>query len=187
MANLIEWRFTPGGVCLYGDQGLARQVKSLWWMKTPVTWLQAGQDSLSDDLSMPLTGLNLDEAIRLAKQLGGRLPTSVEWEWMAAGQQRRLYPWGDTPWTPSKANIVLSGLGRTSRVGSHPEGATPEGILDVAGNVWEWTISPFPGTGAIIRGGSYASSVVYIHTRFINAAPRELSSRGIGVRVVKDI
>jgi iron(II)-dependent oxidoreductase len=56
----------------------------------------------------------------------------------------------------------------------------------VAGNVWEWTASPAMGDGYVIRGGSYASAPLYAQCTFLNAAPAELRSAGIGLRVVRE-
>nr|WP_272918014.1 SUMF1/EgtB/PvdO family nonheme iron enzyme [Actinomadura rayongensis] len=136
---------------------------------------------------LPVTGVDWLRAARIAAALGGRLPTSDEWEWMAGGGHRR-YPWGDDEpdyGGPIRANLRGLGLGATSPVGSFPDGATPDGIRDVAGNVWEWTSTPVPG-GHVLRGGSYRSISLYARCSYANEAPPTIVSPGIGVRVVKD-
>lgn len=75
-----------------------------------------------------------------------RLPSEAEWEYAARGTKRRLYPWNDEVLDVERANFnyVYNG---TSAVGCFPRGATSEGILDLGGNVWEWTRSeyqPYP-------------------------------------------
>jgi iron(II)-dependent oxidoreductase len=105
---------------------------------------------------------------------------------MAAGPGRRRYPWGEAEWDPSLANLLPAGSSGPVRAGRFPAGATPEGMLDVAGNVWEWTATPAMGNGYVIRGGSYASQPAYARTTFLNAAPAALRSPGLGFRVVRD-
>ena len=90
-----------------------------------------------------------------------RLPNEQEWEWAASGGKRK-YPWGDKP-EPDKSRANLGNeVGHTTPVGSYPAGATPEGLMDMAGNVWEWMENlygqkDFPEMRAL-RGGSWGSS-----------------------------
>ncbi|WP_327009689.1 formylglycine-generating enzyme family protein [Dactylosporangium sp. NBC_01737] len=179
----VRWLLVPGGTCLYGDARKPRTVPDLLVAATPLTLSQCG----AGDVDLPVTGISYDDAVRLAAEAGGRLPSSVEWEWIAAGPDRRDYPWGGEPWTPDRA--LLTGPGRAPRgpqpVGQHPAGATPHGVLDLAGNVWEWTSSSSMGCGKIIRGGSYVSPPLYARTTFLNAAPAERRSCGISVRPVR--
>jgi len=71
-----------------------------------------------------------------------RLPDENEWEAAAAGTEGREYPWGNG-WKESCCNSEESKIGKTSSVGIFKIGETPEGIADMAGNVWEWTASDY--------------------------------------------
>ncbi|MFQ6197709.1 formylglycine-generating enzyme family protein [Streptomyces sp. NPDC000405] len=147
----------------------------MWWSATPLA-----------DLGLPLTGLSLHDASALAPALGGRVPTTAEWEWMASGGQRR-YPWGDEAPTGEHANLRNTGPGCCTGVHRHPAGRTPHGLWDVAGNVWEWTTAPGRRDGvALLRGGSYHSLVQYAACTHANDVPTDLRSHGIGMRIVRD-
>ena len=94
----------------------------------------------------PVSYVDWQQANDYARWAGGRLPTEAEWERACRGDDTRLYPWGDQPPTPETANFG-NNTGDTLPVGSLPAGASPYGILDLSGNVWEWTSSleqPYP-------------------------------------------
>lgn len=72
-----------------------------------------------------------------------RLPTASEYEKAARGAQGIVYPWGNS-FDPSKLNSHVEGAGDTTAVGSFTQGASPYGMLDAAGNVFQWTSTPWP-------------------------------------------
>ena len=87
---------------------------------------------------------------------GKRLPTQEEWYFACAGPDGRKYPWGED-FAEGRANIFgdKDGYGRTAPVGSFPGGASPFGLLDMGGNVWEWTQGD--EKMQFLRGGSWVN------------------------------
>ncbi|WP_323379745.1 formylglycine-generating enzyme family protein [Streptomyces alkaliphilus] len=171
----MEWILLSGGRVPAGEWHPAREVATLWWAATPLTI--AG---------VPITGLTLPHAAQLAHRLGARMPTSVEWEWMASGAVRR-FPWGND--TPGRDHANLRGLGpgHPTPVRTHPAGRTPDGLWDVGGNVWEWTTAPWRRDRvALLRGGSYHSLAQYAECAHANDVPPGIASPGIGLRPVRD-
>jgi len=109
--------------------------------RRPQHW--TGDQILAQLLTHPVTHVSWDDAQAYCRWLSDatgknyRLPTEAEWEKAARGAYGSIYPWGNR-WNECLCNTRESGIGTTTPVGTYPAGASPYGIFDCAGNVWEW-------------------------------------------------
>jgi formylglycine-generating enzyme required for sulfatase activity len=158
---------------------LDKRQRPIWW-----------HDTRYNRPNQPVVGVNWYEAIAYTAWISRitgksyRLPTEVEWEW-AARRNTRRYPWGEA-WDATRCNSAEGGLGRPTPVGIYPHGSTPDGIQDLAGNVFEWTAtlyhpyssntpdkhdSPASVSLPVIRGGSW-----YVRKERVRCAYRDWNS-----------
>jgi formylglycine-generating enzyme required for sulfatase activity len=113
-----------------------RQCLNDGYCSMPEDW-----DYKQDDANKPATGLDWSEAAAYCQWLGGRLPTEGEWEKAARGRNGNYFPWGNE-WDPVKANLEHYGKGSVRSVNEYAASdASPYDILNMAGNVREWTAS----------------------------------------------
>ena len=146
----------------------------------------------------PVVWISVKDAKAYAEWAGKRLPTEEEWQKAAQSTDGRDWPWGNT-FDPSKANMDSDD---TKPVASYPEGKSPYGCYDMAGNVWEWTDS-VQSDGyhyfVWVRGGSYFFAkgsrwymqggpvANYQRAKFWLMTPALNRSASIGFRCVKDV
>jgi formylglycine-generating enzyme required for sulfatase activity len=171
-----EYILIPGGTYVMGALKKEVTVAPFYLAKFPVTnrlyrkFVKETGHRIStrwDDKrfngdDQPVVGVSWDDVKAYCKWLTDknkdkgiyRLPSEEEWEW-AAGRGEREYPWGERI-DHKRANYDEK-VGHTTPVGSYPSGATPDGLMDMAGNVWEWTGSLYreSGSGYVLRGGSW--------------------------------
>ena len=127
-----------------------------WRQENSITQPLYWDDEEWNQPEHPVVGVSYYEAEAYAKWAGGELPTEKQWERAARGTDGRIYPWGDE-FDKEKCNTNESGIGKTTRVTRYPNGISPEGCYDMAGNVWEWTWDLYEegGSDRVIRGGSW--------------------------------
>jgi gamma-glutamyl hercynylcysteine S-oxide synthase len=148
----------------------------------------------------PVTWVSIEDARAYAKWAGKRLPHEWEWQFAAQGTDDRLYPWGNE-W--NAAAVPSPDKGRTLRgsddVDAHPPGASPFAVVDMVGNVWQWTdeyVDEHTRAG-ILRGGSYyqpQGSIWYFpqayrndqHGKLLLLSPGYDRAGTLGFRCVRD-
>ena len=115
-----------------------------------------------------------------------RLPAALEWEKAARGTDGRIFPWGDT-FDPALLNSHDAGPFDTLPVGSFPAGASPYGLLDPAGMVFEWTASPGNPGRFLVKGGSWDDSGCGIcRPAARHGRPADIKHILVGFRLVVD-
>ena len=148
----------------------------------------------------PVTWVSIEDARAYAAWAGKRLPHEWEWQYAAQGTDGRLYPWGND-W--NAAAVPVPDKSRTMRgpdpVDAHSKGASPFGVMDLVGNVWQWTeeFTDDHTRGGILRGGSYyqpQGSIWYFpqayklteHGKLLMVSPSMDRSGALGFRLAQD-
>ena len=194
----------------WSEEGWGWREKENW--EHPLYWSREGKGwrvrTMFADAEMepdhPVTGVSWYEAEAYARFRGKRLPTEAEWEkaasWDEAGRRKRLFAWGDDAPTAARSNFDFRYWG-TTPAGALPQGASAYGCLDMTGNLWEWTASPFRGhpnfkpypypeyselwfddDHRVLKGGSWATRAPVLRTSFRNFFRRHFRIAFAGIR-----
>jgi hypothetical protein len=167
------------------DDGYAEEQ---WWKEggferetEPRDWVEQLEHP-----NQPVTRVNWYEAAAYGAWKGARLPTEAEWEMAAAGKSEREYPWGNEKPDATRANFLM-GPGHATPVGLYPAGATPEGLQDMAGNVWEWCEDWYEkGKYRVLRGGASGFNEVHLRSSYRFRNVPEVRNLFIGFRLARD-
>jgi formylglycine-generating enzyme required for sulfatase activity len=188
----------PAGVFLYGLFKQEIELPEFWIDRTPVTNAEyarfvaetghkpplhwEGNQYPEAKADFPVVHVSWDDAAAYGEWAGKQLPTEEQWEKAARGTEgRAVYPWG--VWQEGRCNTREAGIGGTTPVGQYsPDGDSPYGCVDMAGNVWEWTASREPGGGRrVLRGGSwyyYREQARCVYRFRLNPLSSDLSTFG---------
>jgi len=224
MVNGREMIYIPGGTFVMGDDATGtftvtlkpyligkceitnaeyRQFAKLFGLAFPVPY---AYDQL------PVVNLDWETCDAFAVWAGGRLPTEAEWEFAARSDDGREFPWGnewdahlangndDIP-PPAVPDGSKDGFTHLAPVGLYPSGASPFGVMDMAGNVWEWVADwhgeypdeavtdykgPASGVRKVLRGGSYRTNRLNLRTFHRAYLPPTGRKPDVGFRIACD-
>jgi formylglycine-generating enzyme required for sulfatase activity len=192
----------PAGSFLFGSEDREVALAAFYIDKYPVTnrqyeafcratgyrWPKYWQESRFNDPDAPVVGVSVADAAKFARWVGKALPTEEQWEKASRGPDGRAFPWGDEELGNGAACMGRDpATGGTDPVGRHPGSASPYGVHEMAGNVWEWTATTVEDaeTVHIIKGGCYNDPPDLCRSYMRLAAAPKDKHETIGFRCVK--
>ena len=148
----------------------------------------------------PIVGVTWDAANTYCQWIGGQLPSEAQWEKAARGTNGNVYPWGNDKPTCDLANFGTC-AGHTSHVNDYPAGKSSYGLLDMAGNVYEWVndfydpnyyssapssnpTGPATGSQRVIRGSSFETDVAQLLSAIRHPSAPDYHNYDLGFRCV---
>lgn len=144
----------------------------------------------------PAMAINWIHAYRYCQWAGKHLPSEIEWMAAARGRSGNIWPWGNQ-FFPERANLLgeKDGARSAAPAGSYPQGASPYGALDMAGNVWEWVSTPYSPPQQvwntrplrIVKGGGWTSDDKAAKISFRNIVDADLKNPTFGFRCAKSL
>jgi formylglycine-generating enzyme required for sulfatase activity len=148
---------------------------------TPQHWKDG---SFATDIAdHPVVFVTWRDAAAYAEWAGKVLPSGQQWEKAARGTRGSAYPWGDQP-TPAKCNVRENGVGETTPVDRYQSGASPYGVYDMCGNVWEWCATESRPGRHELKGGAWTSPFERATPSSFNDANETMCDDDTGFRCV---
>ncbi|HOK39802.1 MAG TPA: SUMF1/EgtB/PvdO family nonheme iron enzyme [bacterium] len=194
--NIIkqEMILIPAGEFIYGPPGEEKKItlKKFFIDKYEVSnYMYAQFDKThkykDGEENLPVTNITYFEALAYAKSLNKRLPTEEEWEKAARGTDGRKYPWGNK-FDNKKCNTLENDNFSLKNINEYADGASPYGILNMSGNVYEWTSTTSSDEKdlRVCRGGSYLNNKEFAQTFYRTFEKANARLSAVGFRCVKD-
>ncbi|NQT84459.1 SUMF1/EgtB/PvdO family nonheme iron enzyme [bacterium] len=200
-----EMVLVPGGQFLFGKRKDRMKLDSFYMDKFPVTnkryrefiretghrvpflkkeeakksnW--RGKSYPKGKAKHPVVLVSWSDAMAYCHWAGKTLPAEEQWEKAARGGDGRVYPWGDE-FDQDKCNNLFSEIKGTTPVDKYPQGVSPYGCYDMAGNVWEWTRSRMRAR-PVVRGGSFFDGDAEARSSLRVLSPPDVKCRNMGFR-----
>lgn len=136
----------------------------------PYLWRQRSPSAGKEEHPVVLVSTPDAEAYCRWRHPAGRLPTEAEWEKAARGPDGRTFPWGDA-WEADRLNSAARGPGMTTPVDRYPNGASPYGMLDAVGNVFQWTSTRLADGRRVLKGCAWDDDAGLCRPAFRHGRP----------------
>jgi len=150
--------------------------------RVPQHWSQAGEPP-GHLLDHPVVFVTWHDAVAYASWAAKSLPSNEQWEKAARGERGDTYPWG-SQLTTAKCNVREGGIGSTTPVDRYHSGASPYGVYDMCGNVWEWLSTQSAPGRHELKGSAFTSPFARATPSMFNDASADMLDDDTGFRCV---
>jgi formylglycine-generating enzyme required for sulfatase activity len=179
-ATLYRTTAEETGFARVWTDGRWRDIENAYWRRP-----EGSRSNIDNRLHHPVVCVSWLDAQAYCEWAGFRLPDEKEWEKAARGTDGRSYPWGDDKPAKGRANFAMSHKQTTAVGRFSPQGDSPFGLQDMAGNVWEWTASWVDAAqrARVVRGGAWPSDDRTLRVTYRVEVDPYLRMNTVGFRV----